>query len=147
MNMLFAEYIASKLEGIGYGLLTTLLFCVLPIGVAVIGYFIVQKRKKDNRSTLAAVILAVIAELLTLIPLIGVLFFSEDGILFLFFVPINVIGTTFFLLPVILPVISVIIITRKKSNNESLVLPVIFSAIAEILILIFDIWWIMKDYQ
>ena len=138
----FVEYIASKFNGIDYALLSTFLFCILPLSVIVIGDLLITKRKKKNQSTTLIKVITVIAEIIALIPLIGIIFFAEDNVLYLFLLPINIIGAAIFLTPIILPILFAVTIKKRKKQNEPLTLLTVCFSIAELLFLIFNIWFI-----
>ncbi|MBQ2694676.1 MAG: hypothetical protein IJF57_03900 [Clostridia bacterium] len=134
----------SKINGICYAIITTLLFFVLPLSVIIIGYFWIKQREKNNDSTFWAKLVVIIAELIALIPLIGVLFFSEDGVLYLFLLPINIIGATVFLIPVVLPIICLAVTLKRKKQNKPIAPIIVVCSITTILFLILSVCWIAQ---
>lgn len=116
--MTIVQNILSKFTGIGYGLLVATIFCFIPIGVIIAGYFKYKRNKRANLSTTHIVVITAIAELVSLIPLFGTVFFAEDGVLYLFFIPIAVLTSIIFLIPFILPALYFVVTKKEKKKRK-----------------------------
>ena len=77
--MSLSKYTIPQINWIESCLISSLLFFFLPIGIVLIGYFWIQKRKINNKPTKLVKIIITISELIALIPIIGITFFAEDG--------------------------------------------------------------------
>lgn len=138
--MSLSKYTIPQINWIESCLISSLLFFFLPIGIVLIGYFWIQKRKINNKPTKLVKIIITISELIALIPIIGITFFAEDGAIYLFFLPITIIISVLLLIPIIIPILCFIVIKERKA--EKLIKPIIGFAISEPIFLALDIWFI-----
>ena len=100
-----------------YTALSTFLFFGLPFGVLIIGILIIYRQWKRKRSVVLPIIAAVAAEAAALIPLIGVTFFSKDGVIYLVGIAVNVIYMLTVLSPLTILMIWVAIYRALKRND------------------------------
>ena len=142
-----AQYFISKFTGIGYGFLMATIFCFIPIGVIIAGYFNYKRNKRANLSTAYIVAITAIAELVSLIPLFGTIFFAEDGVLYLFFIPIAVLTSIVFLVPFILPVLYFVVTKKRKERKEPIFFQTICFSLLEVLFLVATVLLLLNDYS
>ena len=145
--MTVAQYFISKFTGIGYGFLMATIFCFIPIGVIIAGYFNYKRNKRANLSTAYIVAITAIAELVSLIPLFGTIFFAEDGVLYLFFIPIAVLTSIIFLVPFIFPVLYFIVTKKRKERKEPIFFQTICFSLLEVLFLVATVLLLLNDYS
>ena len=140
------QHIISKLSGISYALLFTTIFCVIPICVMIAGRFMYKKRKESEHPTVLVIVITVVLELISLTPIIGTMFFADDGILYLFYLPIAMIVTLAFLMPFVFPVFALIYIKRRQKQSEPIFWYMICFFFLELMFLTITVLWVMKDY-
>ena len=143
MNLI--EHIFSKFSGICYALLFTTIFCIIPISVIIAGRFMYKKRKESDYSTVLVIVITIVLELISLTPIIGTIFFADDGILYLFYLPIAVIVAFAFLAPFVFPVFFFVIVRKRKTQNKSIFCPIICFSFLELFFLATNILLILKD--
>lgn len=141
------SYIISKLDGLWGGLQLCFLYFVLPTIVLLLGCFWRKKRKEKNQPTKLINVIFIIAEIVSLIPWINITFFSDGDFfaasILIVFLPIILI----LFLPVILPFVCIGCVRKRKKENKSICSTVLTFLFYELLVLAFDICWIMKDYS
>lgn len=145
--MTIIQYFISKFIGIGYGLLIATIFCFIPISVIIAGYFKYQKNKRANLSTAYIIVITAITELVSLTPLFSTIFFAEDGVLYLFFIPIAVLTSIVFLVPFILLVLYFIVTKKKKERKEPIFFQTVCFSLLEVLFLIATVLLLLNDYS
>lgn len=124
----------------------TFLFLALPLGVFIIGILIIYRQRKRNRSVVLPIIAAVAAEAAALIPLIGVTFFSKDGVIYLVGIAVNVIYMLTVLSPLTILMIWVAIYRALKRNNIHISRSFyVVSALVEIFSLALSVYITIKD--
>lgn len=80
--MYFSSQVDEYLYMLKYALLSTFLCFVLPLGVLIIGILVILWQREKNKSIVLPVIAAIATEAAALVPLIGVLFFTDDGVIY-----------------------------------------------------------------
>lgn len=124
----------------------TFLFLVLPLGVFIIGILIIYRQWKRKRSVVLPIIAAVAAEAAALIPLIGVTFFSKDGVIYLVGIAVNVIYMLTVLSPLTILTIWVVIYRALKRNDIHISRSFyVVSALVEIVSLAVSVYITIKD--
>lgn len=125
--------------------LTTFLFFGLPLGVLIIGIWIIYRQWKRKRSVALPIIAAVAAEA-ALIPLIGVTFFSKDGVIYLVGIAVNVIYMLTVLSPLTILMIWVAIYRALKRNDVRISRSFyVVSALVEVVSLAVSVYITIKD--
>lgn len=126
--------------------LTTFLFFGLPLGVLIIGIWIIYRQWKRKRSVALPIIAAVAAEAAALIPLIGVTFFSKDGVIYLVGIAVNVIYMLIVLSPLTILMIWVAIYRALKRNGIRISRSFyVVSALVEVVSLAVSVYITIKD--
>ncbi len=124
----------------------TFLYLALPLGVFIIGILIIHRQWKRKRSVVLPIIAAVAAEAAALIPLIGVTFFSKDGVLYLVGIAVNVIYMLTVLSPLTILMIWVAIYRALKRNDIRISRCFyVVSALVEIVSLAVSVYITIKD--
>ena len=124
----------------------TFLYLALPLGVFIIGILIIHRQWKRKRSVVLPIIAAVAAEAAALIPLIGVTFFSKDGVLYLVGIAVNVIYMLTVLSPLTILMIWVAIYRALKRNDIRISRSFyVVSALVEIVSLAVSVYITIKD--
>lgn len=80
--MYFSSQVDEYLYMLKYASLSTFLCFVLPLGVLIIGILVILWQREKNKSIVLPVIAAIATEAAALVPLIGVLFFTDDGVIY-----------------------------------------------------------------
>ena len=111
------QQLSEYLYTMKYTALSTFLFFGLPLGVFIIGILIIHRQWKRKRSVVLPIIAAVAVEAAALIPLIGVTFFSKDGVIYLVGIAVNVIYMLTVLSPLTILMIWVAIYRALKRND------------------------------
>lgn len=125
--------------------LATFLFFGLPLGVLIIGIWIIYRQWKRKRSVALPIIAAVAAEA-ALIPLIGVTFFSKDGVIYLVGIAVNVIYMLTVLSPLTILMIWVAIYRALKRNDVRISRSFyVVSALVEVVSLAVSVYITIKD--
>lgn len=124
----------------------TFLYLALPLGVFIIGILIIHRQWKRKRSVVLPIIAAMAAEAAALIPLIGVTFFSKDGVLYLVGIAVNVIYMLTVLSPLTILMIWVAIYRALKRNDIRISRCFyVVSALVEIVSLAVSVYITIKD--
>ena len=124
----------------------TFLYLALPLGVFIIGILIIHRQWKRKRSVVLPIIAVVAAEAASLIPLIGVTFFSKDGVLYLVGIAVNVIYMLTVLSPLTILMIWVAIYRALKRNDIRISRSFyVVSALVEIVSLAVSVYITIKD--
>lgn len=140
------QQLSEYLYTMKYTALSTFLFFGLPLGVFIIGILIIHRQWKRKRSVVLPIIAAVAAEAASLIPLIGVTFFSKDGVLYLVGIAVNVIYMLTVLSPLTILMIWVAIYRALKRNDIRISRCFyVVSALAEIVSLAVSVYITIKD--
>ena len=143
-----SQQIDVYLNTMKYTALSTFLFFGLPLGVFIIGILIIHRQSKRKRSVVLPIIAAVAAEAAALIPLIGVTFFSKDGVLYLVGIAVNVIYMLTVLSPLTILMIWVAIYRALKRNDVRISRSFYaVSAFVEAVSLVISILVTIKDIQ
>lgn len=143
------SYIISKLDGLWGGFQLCFLYFILPTIVLILGCFWhkSRKRKERNQSTKLIYVIFIIAEIVSLIPWINITFFSNGDFfaasILIVYLPIILI----LFLPIILPFVCIGCVRKRKQENKSIYSTILSFSLYEVLVLVFDICWIMKDYS
>lgn len=144
--MYFSSQVDEYLYMLKYALLSTFLCFVLPLGVLIIGILVILWQREKNKSIVLPVIAAIATEAAALVPLIGVLFFTDDGVIYgvcLFF---NVTYMLTLLSPLTILLICIAIyLVRKRNNSQISKRFYIVSALLEIVSLAVTVLIIIKD--
>lgn len=140
MNLV--QQIQSIFETIGFGLQLLLIFGA-PIAVLILGrYFI---KKESTKKVWLAKLITVVGELISLIPLIHLLFTLDDGIWMIFLVPLVILLTLIYLFPCVFPFVAYILCKKRRKQNESISWQITYSVIFEVLSVAMLILLLMKD--
>lgn len=143
-------YFSSKPDEYLYMLkhasLSTFLCFVLPLGVLIIGILVILWQREKNKSIVLPVIGAVAAEAAALVPLIGVLFFTDDGVIYGVYLFFNVVYILTLLAPLTILMICIAIYLIKRRNNDLISKRFyIVSALLEVISLATTVLIILKD--
>lgn len=140
------QQLSEYLYTMKYTALSTFLFFALPLGVLIIGILIIYRQWKRKRSVALPIIAAVAAEAAALIPLIGVTFFSKDGVIYLVGIAVNVIYMLTVLSPLTILMIWVAIYRALKRNNIHISRSFyVVSALVEVVSLAISVYITIKD--
>lgn len=140
------QQLSEYLYTMKYTALSTFLFFALPLGVLIIGIWIIYRQWKRKRSVVLPIIAAVAAEAAALIPLIGVTFFSKDGVIYLVGIAVNVIYMLTVLSPLTILMIWVAIYRALKRNNIHISRSFyVVSALVEVVSLAISVYITIKD--
>lgn len=140
------QQLSEYLYTMKYTALSTFLFFALPLGVLIIGILIIYRQWKRKRSVVLPIIAAVAAEAAALIPLIGVTFFSKDGVIYLVGIAVNVIYMLTVLSPLTILMIWVAIYRALKRNDVRISRSFyVVSALVEIVSLALSVYITIKD--
>lgn len=140
------QQLSEYLYTMKYTALTTFLFFALPLGVLIIGIWIIYRQWKRKRSVALPIIAAVAAEAAALIPLIGVTFFSKDGVIYLVGIAVNVIYMLTVLSPLTILMIWVAIYRALKRNDVRISRSFyVVSALVEVVSLAISVYITIKD--
>lgn len=140
------QQLSEYLYTMKYTALSTFLFFALPLGVLIIGILIIYRQWKRKRSVVLPIIVAVAAEAAALIPLIGVTFFSKDGVIYLVGIAVNVIYMLIVLSPLTILMIWVAIYRALKRNDVRISRSFyVVSALVEIVSLALSVYITIKD--
>lgn len=140
------QQLSEYLYTMKYTALTTFLFFALPLGVLIIGIWIIYRQWKRKRSVALPIIAAVAAEAAALIPLIGVTFFSKDGVIYLVGIAVKVIYMLTVLSPLTILMIWVAIYRALKRNDVRISRSFyVISALVEIVSLALSVYITIKD--
>ena len=140
------QQLSEYLYTMKYTALTTFLFFALPLGVLIIGIWIIYRQWKRKRSVALPIIAVVAAEAAALIPLIGVTFFSKDGVIYLVGIAVNVIYMLTVLSPLTILMIWVAIYRALKRNDVRISRSFyVVSALVEVVSLAVSVYITIKD--
>lgn len=140
------QQLSEYLYTMKYTALTTFLFFALPLGVLIIGIWIIYRQWKRKRSVALPIIAVVAAEAAALIPLIGVTFFSKDGVIYLVGIAVNVIYMLTVLSPLTILMIWVAIYRALKRNDVRISRSFyVVSALVEVVSLAISVYITIKD--
>lgn len=136
------QQIQPIFETIEFGLQLLIIFGA-PIAVLILGrYFI---KKESTKKVWLAKLITVVGELISLIPLIYLLFTLDDGIWMIFLVPLVILVTIIYLFPFVFPFVSYILCKKRRKQNESISWQITYSVIFEVLSVAMLILLLMKD--
>lgn len=139
--MFLAQQILSEFDTIVFGLQLILVFG-MPIVVFSMGYYFIKK--KAIKKVWIVKLITVVVELISLIPLIGLIYSSEDGV-WLIFVPLVILATLIDLFPFIFPFVSWILCNKRRKQNKTISRQIVFSVLLEGLSIAILILWFVKD--
>lgn len=140
------QQLSEYLNTMKYTALSTFLFFGLPLGVLIIGILIIYRQWKRKRSVVLPIIAVITAEAAALIPLIGVTFFSKDGVIYLVGIAVNVIYMLTVLSPLTILMIWVAIYRALKRNDIHISRSFyVVSALVEIVSLAVSVYITIKD--
>lgn len=140
------QQLSEYLYTMKYTALSTFLFFALPLGVLIIGIWIIYRLWKRKHSVVLPIIAVITAEAAALIPLIGVTFFSKDGVIYLVGIAVNVIYMLTVLSPLTILMIWVVIYRALKRNNIHISRSFyVVSALVEIVSLALSVYITIKD--
>ena len=140
------QQLSEYLYTMKYTALSTFLFFALPLGVLIIGIWIIYRLWKRKHSVVLPIIAVITAEAAALIPLIGVTFFSKDGVIYLVGIAVNVIYMLIVLSPLIILIIWIVIYRALKRNDIHISRSFyVVSALVEIFSLALSVYITIKD--